>query len=379
MPLYEEKLISPLAIRFSQQRIRETFQDGREVESTIEEIIALPGTGDYDIILDAPFPAIEIIRWAPNGRKSSGGENWFTFDNRRLYCLQRLAAENWPKRVGAKVEVMYADAGTIRKKLDTKTEGLSVSIGHAFASAGELTEWSWRQNIHEIACQGKPHMPAEARIVADAAKTSVHDLMDVPPLPMMLNTSEKFRPESEIKTSDAESLSTLIGQLLQLKTTGHLPAQDQGSDVTTSTHRSEHVEPSNYDGSTLDFASTSPSSASCKDDIQPVKDVDARPQPHMFSKGADVPKPKCPEESTKERLITKSAQPARATRASKAAKQQMAQQQMALCQMAQAAQWQQMAYATQMAQWQQAYACQAAQLQAAQATQWQQGQSSWAL
>jgi len=375
MPLYEEKLISPLAIRFSQQRIRETFQDGRDVEATIKEIVALPGTGDYDIILDAPFPAIEIIRWAPNGRKSGGGENWFTFDNRRLYSLQRLAAEHWPKRVGAKVEVMYADAGTIRKKLDTKTEGLSVSIGHANASAGELTEWSWRKETNESACPWKPHMPAKAGIVADAAKTSVHDLMDVPALPVLPNSSEKLTPEPEPKTSGAESLSSLIGQLLHLKTTEHLPAQDHDSDVTTSSYRSEHVEPSDYDGSTVEFASTSPSSASCKEDILPVRDVDARPQPHMFSKGADVPKPKCPEESTKERLM----KPARATRSSKAAKQQMAQQQLALCQMAQAAQWQQMAYATQMAQWQQAYACQAAQFQAAQATQWQQGQSAWAL
>eukprot|EP00930_Biecheleria_cincta_P058301 TRINITY_DN44146_c0_g1_i1.p1 TRINITY_DN44146_c0_g1~~TRINITY_DN44146_c0_g1_i1.p1 ORF type:complete len:380 (-),score=77.90 TRINITY_DN44146_c0_g1_i1:292-1431(-) len=379
MPLYEEKLISPLAIRFSQQRIRETFQDGREVEATIKAITVLPGTGDYDIILDAPFPAIEIIRWAPNGRKSSAaGENWFTFDNRRLYCLQRLAAEHWPKRVGAKVEVMYADAGTIRKKLDTKTDGLSVSIGHAHAPASELTEWSWRKNIKESACQWKPHTAAEAQVVADSSKTSIHDLMDVPPLPVLPEPSEKPKPESGTKTSDSESLSNLIGQLLHLRTTGHLPPQDHGSDVTTSTSCSEHVGSSECDWSTLEPPSASPSSASCKDDGLPVEDVDARPQHHTFSKGADVSKPKCREESSKERLIDSTPRQNRATRESRAAKHkmQMSQQQLALCQMAQAAQWQQMAYATQMAQWQQAYACQAAQIQAVQATLWQQSQSA---
>jgi len=382
MPLYEEKIIAPLAIRFSQQRIRESFQDGREVEATIQEITALPGAGDYDVILDAPFPAIEIIRWSPNGRKAGGGggEHWFTFDNRRLYCLQRLAAEHWPKRVGAKVEVMYADAGTIRKKLDSKTQGLSVSIGHAHAPPSELAEWSWRENIKESSGRRKPHMQAEACIIADEAKTSVHDLMDVPSLPVLPKPSEKSKPTSETKTSDTESLSNLIGQLLHLKTTGHLPAHDRGSEVATSAHCSEHVESSDCDGLTLECASASVSGTSSEIDVSPVKDDDSKSQPQTLSKHAEEFKPECLEESAKEPIVAKSTQPNRSARASKATKQQqLAQRQLAMCQMAHAAQWQQMAYATQMAQWQQAYACQAAQLQAAQSALWQQGQSAWSV
>lgn len=184
MPLYEEKLISPLAVRFTQQRIRTTFRDGRDVEASINEISAGTGAGDYDIILTAPFPTIEIIRYSPNGRGAGGqgdDDHWFTFDNRRLYCLQRMAAERWPKRVGVAVEVLYADNGAIRKKLDSLSCGLTVSIGHAFATADELDEWDWQQAVEERAPPGLSFATkAEAAVDADDAKSSVSELMDAP-------------------------------------------------------------------------------------------------------------------------------------------------------------------------------------------------------
>jgi len=239
MPIYEEKIISPLATRFTQQRIRETFRDGHEVEATIKQITAAPGTGDYDIILEAPFPAIEIIRWAPNGRSSGTGEHWFSFDNRRLYCLQRCAAKYWPKRVGAIVEVLYADSGTIRKKLDSQTCGQSVSIGHAFAVAGELQEWTWRKAVQECRLQEHFALQADAAVVADDAKTSVHELTGAPVLSSfeklaraeMCMQAEPPKPTSSLQegaiegnqaseTSKGEalpaqenSLTDLIGQL----------------------------------------------------------------------------------------------------------------------------------------------------------------------
>lgn len=121
MPLYEEKFISPFAIRFSQARIRPTFQDGRIVENSMEQIEAAPWPkeacgGSYDLLLRPPFPTIEIIRWWPKLREEDGtslvdeqgtiilGEPcWFTFDNRRLYCLQAAAVKCWPARVAAVV------------------------------------------------------------------------------------------------------------------------------------------------------------------------------------------------------------------------------------------------------------------------------------
>jgi len=182
MPLYEEKLISPLAIRFTQQRIREIFRDGREIEATIKEMTAGPGVGDYDVVLTAPFPTIEIIRWSPNGRSSSSKEeHWFTFDNRRLYCLQRLAAQYWPKRVGATVEVLYADSGGIRKKLDSQTCGMSVTIGHAFATSSQLKEWKWQQAVKKKSKLDSILVAkAEQAVLADDAKMSVADLSEAP-------------------------------------------------------------------------------------------------------------------------------------------------------------------------------------------------------
>jgi hypothetical protein len=237
MPLYEEKLISPLAIRFTQNRIRQTFQDGHDVESTIGELTASPGECEYDIIIDAPFPAIEIIRYAQGGRKQGAKDHWFSFDNRRLYCLQRFAVECWPKRVAAKVEVMYADAGTIRKKLDTQTQGSKLFIGHAFATQDELIQWSWRQAVQSRAPPGIFNSKFEEYITADDTKASLHDLADVPKerrLPIQSEvvsvTSETIKQEAPCPPDDkqdreeqrgtvaleGESLTSLINKLLTI-------------------------------------------------------------------------------------------------------------------------------------------------------------------
>jgi hypothetical protein len=234
MPLYEEKLISPLAIRFTQNRIRSTFRDGRDVEATIKELAVSPSEGDYDIIIDAPFPAIEIIRWSQGGRKEGTQDHWFTFDNRRLYCLQRFAVDCWPKRVAAKVEVMYADSGTIRKKLDTQTQGSKVFIGHAFATPDELIQWSWRQALQARAPPGIFVSKSEEYIAADDAKASLHDLADVPKAPRLPIQSQVVAVPSETIKQEApndkpgredqrvtvslegESLTSLINKLLTI-------------------------------------------------------------------------------------------------------------------------------------------------------------------
>mmetsp|Transcript_107760 Transcript_107760/g.170134 ORF Transcript_107760/g.170134 Transcript_107760/m.170134 type:complete len:632 (+) Transcript_107760:104-1999(+) len=272
MPLYEEKLISPLAIRFTQQRIRETFRDGRPVEPTIQEIGILPGVAEYDVILDAPFPTIEVIRWAPFGRKSGAGEHWFSFDNRRLYCLQRLATALWPKHVAAKVEVLYFDPGAIRKKLDSLTVGQSVTIGHAFAVGDELREWSWRDAVQAHTPPGYFANAIELSIAADDAKTSVHELKDVParervlvpnvseiqvldPMPQSATDDAVVRksisadsPEEEPKDSLAteESLfergtfASLIGQLIDIKI-GEFSQTTEPSGDGVITSESSHV------------------------------------------------------------------------------------------------------------------------------------------
>jgi hypothetical protein len=381
MPLYEEKLISPLAIRFTQQRIRETFKDGREVENTIKEITALAGAGDYDVVLDAPFPAIEIIRWSQNGRKG-GATHWYSFDNRRLYCFQRVAAALWPKRVAAKVEVLYADSGTIRKKLDSQTQGLCVKIGHANETEYELKEWSWHRAVQVRAPPGNFALQAEACIAADDAKTSLDDLMDVPSSVEQLSSINEAQakvpqvsehhhtPEhpSEVvevelqSTSDGsanfaaqlradyeapststctlgdQSLTNLIGQLLKLKIDERSGTQDHMSDG-SSTHVSEHADATDSDAGTLEAVTMDPSRQSSLLEFSPVSDEVVQVQPPACSNGPPAREQKKNKPSCKARPKQTQQDAAYMARA------QMAQSRMA--------QWQMM-HAAQVAQWQQA-------------------------
>lgn len=195
MPIFEEKLICPLAVRFTQEHIRTTFRDGRVVEASMAEIRPEPGVGEYDLILCAPFPAIEIVRlksprqssWRRRANGRSGareedrGEHWFTLDNRRLYCLQRTAAAHWPKRVAARVEILYADPGSFWRKYDSSTCGNSVTIAHS-CRAAPLTRWDWRK--HAAALQLGRGDALDARSptpdIIDDKKRTVDELQNRP-------------------------------------------------------------------------------------------------------------------------------------------------------------------------------------------------------
>jgi len=202
MPLYEEKLISPLAIRFTQEHIRTTFRDRRSVEATVDEIKAVQGSGDYDVILSFPFPAIEVMRYRAAERGNSNvsdlskkigeeaeGSHWFTLDNRRLYCLQRAAVKLWPLRVAARVDALYADDGSGRKKCDTTSYGCSVTISSSIKDPNFL-RWDWRVAAlpQHLVSVGQPGCEAQftnqvktllTSILADDQK-DVDDLLEAP-------------------------------------------------------------------------------------------------------------------------------------------------------------------------------------------------------
>lgn len=202
MPLYEEKFVSPFAIRFSQARIRPTFQDGRLVERSMSQVEALPwpleGSVGYDVFLSAPFPPIEIIRWRPKLREEDGrtlvdedgttilGEPcWFTFDNRRLYCLQAAAAKHWPRRSAAIVHVMH-DLPLSRstpRKFRTTDLGCSVRIARRHDPVPRAT-WCWAEATYgggsgsrSLSEAGKAALD---HVNADAAKEDWSELIDVP-------------------------------------------------------------------------------------------------------------------------------------------------------------------------------------------------------
>mmetsp|Transcript_96255 Transcript_96255/g.170205 ORF Transcript_96255/g.170205 Transcript_96255/m.170205 type:complete len:275 (-) Transcript_96255:23-847(-) len=192
MPLYEEKLISPFAIHYSQDHIRPVFQTGGNIENTIKEIKAKPGTGDYDVVLAAPFPNIEILR----RHHRDGGKtfyHWMSLDNRRLYCLQRAAAAFWPQRVAVVVEALYAATDGIRKKENSSTGGLSVGIGHSPKTL--MYRWDWREAAQWYA-SGKEAEAAHKLIALDENKGCIEDLLDAPAPPSMLELSLQSSPES---------------------------------------------------------------------------------------------------------------------------------------------------------------------------------------
>jgi len=201
MPLYEEKFLSPFAIRFSQARIRPTFQDGRLVDRSMSQVEALPwpleGNGDYDVFLSAPFPPIEIIRWRPkireedgrtcvdeDGRKMLGEACWFTFDNRRLYCLQAAASKQWPRRAAAIVHIMH-DLPLSRctpRKFRTTDLGCSVRISRKHDAVPKAT-WCWAEATHSGDVEAQSSEAGKTAldgVNGDAAKEDWSELVDVP-------------------------------------------------------------------------------------------------------------------------------------------------------------------------------------------------------
>lgn len=152
-----EKLISPLAIRFSQKCIQATFKDGHSLKRAIQGITERPGFGDYDVMLQFPFRPIEIFRWCPPHCKAAKlsafshnqigeepeGTHWFTLDNRRLFCLQCAATACWPRRVAIAVEVLCTPPITIHSKYDSTSYGCSVDLVH-FTTPASAANWDWR-------------------------------------------------------------------------------------------------------------------------------------------------------------------------------------------------------------------------------------------
>eukprot|EP00927_Polykrikos_kofoidii_P025762 TRINITY_DN23083_c0_g1_i1.p1 TRINITY_DN23083_c0_g1~~TRINITY_DN23083_c0_g1_i1.p1 ORF type:complete len:372 (+),score=45.59 TRINITY_DN23083_c0_g1_i1:122-1237(+) len=182
MPLYEEKLLSPLAIRFTQEHIRPHFRDGRVVETTIPEIVACDGVGEYDVILRVPFPLIEVVRFSPSHRCGKGGAggkhyHWFSFDNRRLYCLQKAAVSLWPRRAAVAVQVFHAsDPAAVRRKVNTTSKGRSVEV-RSPAGHDMFEVWSWRKGVCVDDAAGSY---AQAAISKDDRRPSVCELSEVP-------------------------------------------------------------------------------------------------------------------------------------------------------------------------------------------------------
>lgn len=185
------KLLSPLDVHFSQGLIRPEFQDGKMVDNSIsgvtfekrdgapstidpvkegeapapaggqlDEVAGLEGSpqGEWWLMKHG-FPTIEVIRWRCKLRNPDGtpkvnaagaelysNEEWYTMDNRRLYCLQQAAVNKYPAQVRCVVQEVQQTDGSSRefRKFRTTNLGRSVRIGHREADP-DLPIWCWRE------------------------------------------------------------------------------------------------------------------------------------------------------------------------------------------------------------------------------------------
>mmetsp|Transcript_106938 Transcript_106938/g.300721 ORF Transcript_106938/g.300721 Transcript_106938/m.300721 type:complete len:560 (+) Transcript_106938:206-1885(+) len=162
-PFFEDKLISPLAIRFSGDRIKPVFQDGRDLEAALGEMSVIPcniiaGNGqEYSRMILAPFPPIEIVRVKMKHRDDEawlamGGVNsryrWVTLDNRRLCCLQRIAAAQLPAMCVTAVKAVCdwsTERGAARKLVSSPTTGLRVDVGNL--NDPHMQVWDWMSDL----------------------------------------------------------------------------------------------------------------------------------------------------------------------------------------------------------------------------------------
>ncbi|CAK0886782.1 unnamed protein product, partial [Prorocentrum cordatum] len=109
------------------------------------QVVGVPAGPSNWWLLKPPFPEIEVIQWRCKLREEDGtvsvdaagnelyGEReWYTLDNRRLYCLQKAATARHPAQVRCPVVVIQQEEGNCRefRKFRTPDRGRTVGVGH---------------------------------------------------------------------------------------------------------------------------------------------------------------------------------------------------------------------------------------------------------
>lgn len=183
-------MVSPLDLAFSQNVIYLRFTDGKSVDDAVWQIRHRKATDDEncDIVLQPPFPMIEILKWRPKlrdgdgkplldsqGGNKFGTERSFSLDNRRLYALQRAAIAHYPKKCHVAVLEITSHAKIIRhmRKFRTRTNGLSITITE-WSGVGRdnarnfnaMRVWDWQT---AVCCADEANH--DEKVTADAANT----------------------------------------------------------------------------------------------------------------------------------------------------------------------------------------------------------------
>lgn len=140
---WEEILVCPLTIRFTQEKIHPFFYRRGPIVNVVPRIRVLrPQAADDAVELVPPFGAIQCLR--------KGAALW-SLDNRRLYALQLAAMEQWPRR--CRVRVLCRDRlqrykfKTQYRKFSTTSEGRSIEVCTRYQ---QLDTWSWFDRAVEL-------------------------------------------------------------------------------------------------------------------------------------------------------------------------------------------------------------------------------------
>ncbi|CAE7396581.1 Slc47a1, partial [Symbiodinium pilosum] len=87
--VWEERWISPLAVRFSQGKIHPFFHERGPISEVMLQIKLKAEEGKRSKRIEPPFPPVRLLHLKEQGVL-------VTLDNRRLYALQRFALQEWP-------------------------------------------------------------------------------------------------------------------------------------------------------------------------------------------------------------------------------------------------------------------------------------------
>lgn len=148
--LWEEKWISPLRIRFSQKEIHPFFHHRGSIEEVLSEIVHKSIEQNDDdhrpplVELHPPFPPIRVVELC----NQQLNEFAVSLDNRRLYALQRVALDVWPKI--ALVKVWSSPWARLpQKKLKSEwrkfSHGKDGGVAALICSrSSEWETWDWR-------------------------------------------------------------------------------------------------------------------------------------------------------------------------------------------------------------------------------------------
>jgi len=138
--VWEERWVSPLAVRFSQGKIHPFFHERGPISEVLLQIHSNADSSTNLNYIDPPFPPMRLLHLKAFGVL-------VTLDNRRLYALQRFALQEWPTVCLVKAlcveELTPTRLKAENRKFTNRTCGLEIEIesrSNAFDTFSWVTE-----------------------------------------------------------------------------------------------------------------------------------------------------------------------------------------------------------------------------------------------